>query len=122
MTLAALAFAAGAALLQLQPALPALGWALMLVPLLVLGLRYRGALVAAALAAGFFWAAACAHWRMGDWLAPELEGRDIAVVGVVAALPAITERGMRFEFDVEGADGGRLPKKVLLSWYRSTNA
>src|ERR671936_3219004 len=111
MTLAALAFAAGAPLLQLQPALPALGWALVIAPLAALGLRYRVALIAAACAAGFFWAAACAHWRMGDWLAPDLEGRDIAVVGVVSALPAIVERGMRFEFDIEGADAGRLPKK-----------
>src|SRR5919201_4938035 len=120
MTLAALAFAAGAALLQLQPALPALGWALVIAPLAALGLRYRVALIAAACAAGFFWAAACAHWRMGDWLAPDLEGRDIAVVGVVSALPAIVERAMRFEFEVEAADGdARLPRKLLLAWYRN---
>jgi len=88
-----------------------------LLPLLV-GLRYRAVLPAAALGAGFFWAAACAHWRMSDWLAPELEGRDLAVVGVVSALPALIERGVRFEFDVESADGHvRLPGKVLLSWY-----
>src|SRR5712692_6118064 len=122
MTLAALAFAAGAALLQVQPALPALGWA-WCVPLLVLiGLRYRGALVFAACAAGFVWAAACAHWRMDDWLRPELEGRDLAVVGVVSSLPAIAERSVRFEFDVEWADGARLPGKLLLAWYRGASA
>src|SRR5438045_5388833 len=32
----------------------------------LIGLRYRVALVAAAFAAGFFWAAACAQWRMSD--------------------------------------------------------
>src|SRR5438067_10073796 len=119
MSLAALAFAAGAAALQLQAALPALGWALAVPALLLAGLRYRAALIAGACAAGFFWAAACAQWRMSDWLAPELEGRDIAVVGVVAALPALMERGVRFEFDVESADGARLPGKLLISWYRS---
>jgi competence protein ComEC len=119
MSLAALAFAAGAALLQLQAALPPLGWALSVPLLLLAGLRYRAVLLAAACAAGFFWAAACAQWRVSDWLAPELEGRDIAVVGVVSALPALMDRGVRFEFEVESADGEqRLPGKVLISWYR----
>jgi competence protein ComEC len=49
---------------------------------------------------------------------PELEGRDISVVGVVASLPAVGERNVRFEFDVESGDAA-LPKKILLAWYRS---
>ncbi|TMH61847.1 MAG: competence protein ComEC, partial [Betaproteobacteria bacterium] len=89
MTLAALAFAAGAALLQLQPALPALGWSLVILPFAALALRYRALLIPVAGAAGFMWAASCAQWRMADWLQPELEGRDLAVVGVVSSLPAI---------------------------------
>src|SRR3982751_2161756 len=108
MTLALLAFAAGAALC--------------VVPLILLGVHYRPVLVLAAGVVGFFWAAAYAHWRMPDWLSPELEGRDIAVVGVVSALPASMERGVRFELDVEGADAGRLPHKLLLSWYGAANA
>src|SRR2546429_6230819 len=120
MSLAALAFAAGAALLQVQAALPALGWAWGMPVLVLIGLRYRAVLIVAACAAGFFWAAACAHSRMSDWLPPELEGRDLAVVGVVSSLPAIAERSVRFEFDVEWADGqARLPQKLLLAWYRS---
>src|SRR5918993_1587112 len=101
MTLLAPGSAAGAALLQLQAELPPLGWALAIVPLAVSGLRWRAIAVLAAFAAGFFWAAACAHWRMAQWLPHELEGRDIAVVGVVSSLPAIGERGVRFELDVE---------------------
>src|SRR5258708_37623517 len=117
MTLVALAFAAGAALLQIQAALPALPWAWCVALLLAIGLRYRMALVAAAFAAGFFWAAACAHWRMNDWLAPELEGRDVAVVGVVSSLPALAERSVRFALGGEGADGkGRGAPKNLLAW------
>src|SRR5438067_11142261 len=120
MSLAALAFAAGAAALQLQAALPGLGWALVVPLLLLVGLRYRAALIAAACAAGFFGAAACAQWRMSDWLASDPEGRDIAVVGVVSALPAPMERGVRFELDVESAEGEqRLPGKLLISWYRT---
>src|SRR5918996_3874699 len=101
MTLLAAAFAAGAALLQLQAELPPLGWALVLLPLILSGLRWRLMAVVTACAAGFFWAAACAHWRMAEWLPHELEGRDIAIVGVVSSLPALGERGVRFELDVE---------------------
>jgi competence protein ComEC len=118
-TLAALAFAAGAALLQQQAALPASGWLWLLlffVPLL----RLKRLVLPAALAIGFLWAAGWAHWRMADRLAPELEGRDITVLGVVASLPAIGERSVRFEFDVESAPGGeKLPRKLLVSWYRA---
>src|SRR4051812_3397510 len=118
MGLAALAFAAGAALLQFQAALPALGASIVVPLLALLALRWRLLWVPAAFAAGFFWAAACAQWRMSDWLNAEIEGRDLAVVGVVSSLPATAERGVRFEFDVEGAEGdARLPGKLLLSWY-----
>ena len=114
----ALAFAAGAALLQVQPMLPNLGWAAVTLLLALPAWRWRPLWIAVALVAGFFWAAACAHWRMADWLPSELEGRDVAVVGVVSSLPAIAERSVRFELDVEGAEGAaRLPKKILLSWY-----
>src|SRR5258708_17226125 len=118
MGLVALAFAAGAALLQFQAALPALGASIVVALLALLALRWRILWVPAAFAAGFFWAAACAHWRMSDWLAADLDGRDLAGVGVVSSLPAIMERGGRFEFDVEGAEAdARLPRKLLLSWY-----
>src|SRR5688572_27827510 len=110
MTWAALAFAAGAMALQLQAALPPMAWAWAL-PAAALALRYRFLLVPTAFALGFLWAATCAHQRMADWLAPQLEGRDLEVVGVVASLPALSERSVRFELDVESASGGeRLPR------------
>lgn len=121
MTYAAFAFAAGAALLQMQAALPALAGAWGVAALAVLALRFKPLWIATALAAGFFWAAAWAQWRMAEWLAPEVEGRDIAVVGVVAGLPALDERSVRFDFDVESADA-RLPRKVLLAWYDTAQA
>lgn len=119
-TLAAAAFAAGAALLQQQAALPAPGW-LLLLPLCVAALLWRKPMaIAAALAAGFLWAAGFAHLRLAERLDPALEGRDIEVVGVIAGLPAANERGVRFELEVESAEGAlRLPRKVLLSWYRT---
>ena len=117
MTFAAAAFAAGAAWLQMQATLPALAWAAIVPALAVVAFRHGRLVVPAAFAAGFFWAAACAHWRMAEWLPAELEGRDLAIVGVVSSLPALAERSVRFEFDVE-SDAG-LPKKLLLNWYRT---
>src|SRR5712692_4373402 len=120
MTLAALAFAAGAAALQQRAELPALGWVALL-PVLVGTVFWKPRLaVPLCLAAGFLWAAGWAHWRMMDRLAPALEGRDLDVVGVIASLPAIGERSLRFEFEVESVEGDqRLPGKLLVSWYRS---
>src|SRR2546426_10474825 len=116
MTLAALAFAAGAALLQQQAQLPWLAW-LALLPLCIglAALRWRGAAVFA-LAGGFLWAAACAHSRMAAWLSPELEGRDLQVVRVVAALPAPGGRSGRVEFDVQSAEQ-KPPARIQPSWY-----
>src|SRR3954468_8424111 len=123
MTLAAIAFACGAAALQWQAVLPGWGWFALLPPLAVLSFLRPNSLPCLALAAGFLWAAAFAHLRMDDWLAPQLEGRDIAVVGVVSSLPARMERGVRFELDAEAAPTGeKLPGKILLSWYRSRPA
>jgi competence protein ComEC len=110
MTWAAIAFAAGAAALQLQAELPSLAWSAVLV---LIALRRKALVLPLAFAAGFFWAATMAHLRMGDWLAPQLEGRDLDVVGVVSSLPASSERATRFEFEVESSQA-RLPKKLLL--------
>jgi len=118
MTLALLAFAAGVLLLQLQPALPAAGWVGLAVVSLVVFARGRTFSVPAALLLGFCWALGLAHLRLADRLAPELEGRDIAVVGIVTSLPALGERSVRFEFEPESADAP-LPKKILLSWFRA---
>ncbi|MFZ9510192.1 MAG: DNA internalization-related competence protein ComEC/Rec2, partial [Burkholderiaceae bacterium] len=50
-----------------------------------------------------------------------LEGRDIAVVGVVSSMPQATDAGVRFRFDIESAalDGQpvRAPSRVWLAWY-----
>src|SRR5574341_1155508 len=118
MTVAAVAFALGAAALQLQAELPSPWW-LVLLPLCGVAVwRQPRFAPPFALVVGFLWAAAMAHWRMADWLAPELEGRDIDVVGVVSSLPALSERAVRFEFEIESA-AERLPKRLLLAWHRN---
>jgi competence protein ComEC len=127
-----LCFVAGAWWLQQQPVLPdgAWSWAAAALGLAAAAVRPSGvaqrlareALVkAGCLALGFSWAAGCAQQRLADALSPEWEGRDIAVVGVVASLPQTYERGVRFEFDVEHVvtDGARVPGRIVLSWWGS---
>ena len=54
-------------------------------------------------------------------LNPALEGKDIQVIGLVAAMPQIGEDGLRFRFAVESAtlkgQAVTLPPAVYLSWY-----
>src|SRR5260370_16625617 len=119
MTLAALAFAAGAALLQQQAELPALG-SVGLLPLLagLAWLRPKWAFIFT-FGIGFLWAAGWAHWRMTDRLAPELEGRDLHVVGAGPRLTPLGARGLPFELDVRPAEAGPLlPPTLLRAWLR----
>ena len=127
MRLNILAFAAGIIALQMQPELPAAWpWALAgsgvgragdtlahVPPVRVLG-------VLACLALGFAWAAWRADIRLADALPAAWEGRDIEVVGVVAALPQDFSQGSRFEFAVEKVStvAAVVPQRIMLSWYQ----
>jgi len=132
MRLGILCFVAGAWWLQQQSALPeaAWSWAIAAFGIAAAALRPAGVatrlaretLVAAGcFALGFSWAAGCAQVRLADALPAEWEGRDIAVVGVVAGLPQAYERGVRFEFDVERVltSRARVPRRIVLSWWGS---
>jgi competence protein ComEC len=79
----------------------------------------------AACAIGFCWASWRASERLADTLPHELEGRDLVVVGTIATLPFVEDRGTRFEFTVESvvsrdADDRPLavPSHLALGWYR----
>lgn len=127
------AFAIGVALLQQRAELPGIAWAWILLPgvfLAPLLLCSRFAIVDAAgkillagtfLGAGFFWAAASAHWRMADMLPSEWEGRDIQLIGVVAELPQTGESSVRFAFDVERVltENAVVPARISLAWYKA---
>jgi competence protein ComEC len=64
-------------------------------------------------------------WRasllLADSLAPELEGRDVRVTGLVASLPQAGPNGLRFRFEVERAtmagEAVKLPRHIALGWY-----
>jgi competence protein ComEC len=114
--LRALEVVAGVWWLQQQAALPATHWAWGLAAgglaatfarpgTAALRIARGIAVSAACFAFGFGWASWCAQQRLADALPVEWEGRDIAVVGVVAGLPQAHERGVRFDFDVERRRG-----------------
>ncbi|GAB1720612.1 MAG: DNA internalization-related competence protein ComEC/Rec2 [Nitrosospira sp.] len=125
------AFTFGIWLLQQQPILPYLGWVWVLLlcaaPAFLLCRSHTSILAAASkillivsfAVAGFFWAAALAHWRLADALPHEWEGRDIQLIGVIAELPQAGERGLRFTFDVEQVltPGAMVPAHIFLTWY-----
>ncbi len=125
MRLFILAFVLGIGALQLQAQLPAWAWAVCGLPLLALAFFLRRSqwrnvpLAAMAFGAGFFWAAAVADARLADNLPSAWEGKEIQVIGVVAALPLSSERGLRFEFDVEQVltPGAHVPQHIQLFWF-----
>ncbi len=59
--------------------------------------------------------------RLADALPAALEGRDLAVVGIVAGLPQRAPEAWRFRFEVEAArlDGApvEIPRRLALGWY-----
>ncbi|MBG9387539.1 DNA internalization-related competence protein ComEC/Rec2 [Caenimonas aquaedulcis] len=54
-------------------------------------------------------------------LSPALEGRDIAVTGVIGAMPQVNEGGVRFRLEVESAQAAgeavQVPGAIFLGWY-----
>src|SRR5512134_2086214 len=84
-------------------------------------LRERSAVALACVAMllfGFGYAGLRAEHRLADELPFAEEGRDIEVTGVVKSLPVRLDRGVRFEFDVEGHDADAVvPERLLLGWY-----
>ena len=127
-------FALGVGWLQLQAQLPPLvplalmAGALLACALTLHALTYarsaRCSVAIAWLLAGVLWAAGCATVRLADALPEVCEGRDIDIVGVVAALPQRLDRGTRFEFDVERTltPDADVPRRILLSWWATPNA
>ena len=68
---------------------------------------------------GVCWASSFALWRMSDALPSVWEQKTIAVEGVVAGVPEVTERGVRFRFDVEEilTEGAVVPRHISLNYY-----
>ena len=124
----AFAFVLGCWWLQQQAVLPSPAGAPAVLALALLAaiLRRRGFGLAAALClgaafagAGFYWAALSAQRKLASELPAHWEGRDIAVEGVVAAMPQQQQRATRVHFDIERilTPGAEIPSRVVLNWY-----
>jgi competence protein ComEC len=98
----------------------AVGWAASRQRRKFLSLPGFAVAVVCAAALGTAWAAWLASARLAHALPTAWEGRDIALVGVVAKLPTTTDRGIRFEFDIERVvtPEAIVPPHISLTWYR----
>jgi competence protein ComEC len=117
------AFVAGVLLLQFQPVLPAMAWALCIPLLLWLGVFSPRLRLPAFFCTGFLWALLHAHWALSQQLVPEIEGQDVMVEGYVVSSPEREGRRLRLLFDVErlehlGVDYAS-PGRVQLNWYET---
>lgn len=135
MILFALAFVLGAFCLQQMPVLPGLYWALLLIPLALACFKFQDGfrpvwqyaarilLVICGFCFGFFWAATFATVRLSDALPHEWETKPIELIGVVASVPELTERGERFQFDVEKilTKDAVVPRHISLSFYAANS-
>jgi competence protein ComEC len=132
MVLFTLCFTIGVWLLQQQSALPNLAWAwllpgfplALLIPSKPLLLRIARILLIAifAIVLGFYLSAWQAQNRLAVELPDEWQGRDIEVIGVIAALPRNHELGQRFGFDVEKTltPYANVPEHLYLSTFHDS--
>ena len=67
----------------------------------LLGIVRRMLLLLCAALLGYGYAAWVAQNRLADKLPDEWQGKNIVVTGIVAEMPRMHERGLRFAFDVE---------------------
>lgn len=87
------------------------------------GIVIAGLWISAGALTGFGYAQHMAETRLADELPREWEGRDIELVAVVSSLPTFTERGTRFEAQVESiiTPSAYVPKNISLTWYVEEN-
>jgi competence protein ComEC len=122
MRLGALVFLAGIVVLQPLPALPSPYLSLVLLSLLLLFWWLPRMRLLAIFIAGLLWAWWRADLVLSQQLPPELEGKDVEVVGTVASVPEPSDTGVRFVFAIASLRyQGQLPQapgRVRLSWYQ----
>ena len=133
-------FVFGAWLLQQQPALPSPYWLLMLILACYLLVKLRPlsyqhtrlihslCIVVFASLLGFSWAATIATIRLNDQLPAEWQQKSINIVGIIATLPEVTEKGERFQFDVEKiltqdtTKTLKIPSHISLNFYGNSGS
>jgi len=124
----ALCFASGVWLLQQQAVLPELPvyWPLAVFALLIpdthhalLRIARRAFILGCAALLGFSYAAWVAQARLSDRLPDEWQGQNIILTGIVAEMPRLHERGLRFAFDVESVQtpAAHVPRRIQIATY-----
>lgn len=116
-----LGFVAGVVWVAQWESLPGPWWWMLWATVAVYtAVRRRWTLLWLTLGTGWGWGYGTLH--VNGQLAPELEGRDLLVVGSVRGLPDDFGTGLRFGFEIEESldpEAVVLPRHVRLSWYRS---
>jgi competence protein ComEC len=124
----ALFFTLGVWYLQQQAALPELPfyWPVAALALLIPRANHKVLIVArhlmlliCAVLLGYSYSAWLAQQRLADSLPDEWQGKNIVLTGIVAEMPRLHERGMRFAFDVESVQTpeAHVPRHIQLSTY-----
>jgi competence protein ComEC len=133
-----LGFVFGAWLLQQQATLLSLYWIFALIPIFYVAVKSHpfsfkstdlikniSIFIFAGLL-GFLWAATFATIRLNDELPADWQQKSINIVGTIATLPEVTEKGERFQFDVEkiliqdSTKTLKIPRHISLNFYRQS--
>lgn len=98
------------------PALPLVGWLLVL-PMVALMLLPFRSFPLAFLLFGFTWACVGAQWALNDRLPPSLDGETRWLEGRVVGLPQHSDGVVRFELADARSRHEKLPSLLRLAWY-----
>lgn len=110
------ALALGLLCLGFFPALPSVGWLVLLAVGAGVCLFTRLWPLGCFLL-GLCWALGSAQLALDDRLAPGLEGRTLWLEGRVVGLPTRTAQGVRFELQEARSRRADLPQRLQLSWF-----
>ncbi len=120
-----LALVGGVLSVGFLPRLPPLPWLLLILPLVLVALRFSTFRVILAVALGGAWGVIYGHGILANQLSEDLVSRDVVVSGRVVDLPVSDDRRQRFILNVDTAhfaddihsDIENFPRNIQLSWY-----
>ncbi|MFO2465818.1 DNA internalization-related competence protein ComEC/Rec2 [Pseudomonas sp. 15FMM2] len=110
------ALALGLLALRFLPALPQVGWLLVLPVVVLMMLPFRTYPLAFFLL-GLGWACLSAQWALDDRLVPQLDGQTRWVEGRVTGLTQQSAGVVRFELSDSRSRKDKLPKLMRLVWH-----
>ena len=111
-----IALALGLLALRFLPALPSVGWLLLMAAVALMLLPFRTYPMALFLL-GLSWACVSAQSALNDRLPPRLDGQTLWLLGKVVGLPNSNEGVVRFEVQDAQSRRAELPERIRVSWY-----